>query len=231
MPTSYASLVRALYKVDNKTLQGMPAAVEKGMQNMLYRLGQETRDRARAKAPKRTGALRASIYVTRPGASPDGGPATAVTRQSTVGYFRAANAAVVRNKRLRLLDLGSFGPGEATHSTQTIHTGEVESARATHIGTRQVYTHFAPAEYLSNAGDRTVHGPYQTVLPFQSGGRNAFFVSVGASVYYAGFVEFGAPSRGVAPQPFLGPAVDWARSVLPERAKQVVQAAASGAQK
>lgn len=207
----YIALARTIYKLDDAKLNALGPQVEKAMQAVIYSLGQEARDLARRLAPKKTGALRASIYVSRPGQEPAvQGTTTIVPRKSTVGYFRAINAAVRANPR-RLSLLGGIeeetGITFHEHTQRVTSRGTITAGKVSNIASRAVFS------------TQSYEGFQQSVQPFQGGGRNTFFVSVGAAVYYAAMVEYGSPGRGIPPKPFLTPAIEWARGQLPARVK------------
>lgn len=222
-------LVRTIVEIRDDQIAKFTADVEKRVQLAIFKLGQETRDMARKLAPKDTGALRASIYVTRPGARPQLEPGPSYARQSTIGYWRAINSAFrkqlsprgVSRRHLHLLNAGDYAPGHAEERTQTLsHSAKRDAGiTETHI---VLGGHKYRAQVTSeDTGLGFTNVPFQSIVPYGGSGRTSFFVAVGAAVYYAGYVEFGTPPRagnkGIKAQPFLVPAIRWAQSQVVAR--------------
>lgn len=170
-------------------------AVDKEIQKNLFRLAQQTRDKARRAAPVLTGALRASIYATRYGTD----------KQQDMGYFRAIQAAV--RKRAKGIASGLIG---AEHAL-SIRDDGMKSVR------RQVPLHYGKTRMSKMALRRQSFRPMMDAQATENEKYGVYYVYVGAAAWYAGFVEYGHNYYGnyVAPQPFLGPAVEWARSQMP----------------
>lgn len=214
-PREHVSLVRTIYSLHDSVLKQTSNKVYMVAQKVVYQLGREARDKARALCPKRTGALAASIYVSKPGANAKETGGT-YTKQSAAGYFRAVNAVVRRNpKALGLVHPSEIGEGGSFNRQRLGKIdgeGQTLLSKGTYGGNvYQVYSR-------GQIGDFS-EARLQSVLPFQGGTKNSFFVAIGAAAYYAAFVEFGAPARGARAQPFLGPAVEWAKLQLPGRLK------------
>lgn len=218
-------LALPVIRLDEKRLaQIVGAGLERDMRQAVYKLGQEARDIARAKAPKKTGALAASIYVTRPNESvPDAEGKSPTTKRMTAGYFRAINAAVKHNKKLSLQvnDPGSDDQIVANHRTQLLKaTAGVMAGKVT-VNNRA----FRTQKVFETDDEDPIEALVQSILPFQKGSRASFFVVVGAAAHYAGFVEFGHVAHGtpVAPVPFLVPAIEWASGQIAGRMKAVIE--------
>lgn len=211
-------LARTLYTVKDDQLAQMGPRVERAMQDALYKLGRETRDLARRLCPKKTGALMASIYVTRPGEA-GGRGRSPFTRQTTAGYFRAINAAVRRNpERLTLSPLAESVHRKTQRPTKAAVSEGLFSPSIERIKGAGYKTYAAETD-----GDVHV---VQSVMEMGGAGRSSFFVTVGAGAYYAGYVEFGHVGHGgswVEAHPFMTPALDWAKSRLPEVAKRAME--------
>lgn len=221
-------LVRTIVDIRDDQIAKFTADVEKRVQLAIFRLGQETRDMARKLAPKDTGALRASIYVTRPGSRPQLEPGPSYARQSTIGYWRAINSAYrkqlsstgVSRRKLHLMRESDYGTA-LNERTQTLSTfgKSAVGITETHI---VLGGHKYRAQVTSeDTGIGFTNVPFQSIMPYGGSGRTSFFVSVGAAVFYAGYVEFGTPSRagnkGIKAQPFLVPSIRWAQTQVVER--------------
>lgn len=186
-------------------------------QKAVYRLGQETRDMARGAAPVRTGALRASIYVTRP--SSESAQASGTTsRQASAGYRRAAEKAARLNP---LVDSGrNMGPYTSVRVVldhgQKVLLLAAGNRRDVYIFLRDKkgrHGHLGTQEYDQISDDRMLS-------PMGAVSGDTFYVTVGAAAGYAAFVEYGTVHMRA--QPFLTPAVNWARGELAGRLKEAI---------
>lgn len=230
MSTTYGNrlvLTQTLYTVNDATLKAMGPRTERRVQDALFRLGQQTRDMARQLCPVKTGTLRQSIYVSK-GAGIEGPTDSPHTRQSHVGYFRAVNAAIKKNKFLEL------GLEESVHEkTQRPHQGSNFKVEMTKIGNLS-FKSFATGEvtkYKDDTGEHTfTEFQVPSIMELGKAGRNSFFVTVGTSAFYAGYVEFGHGTDvwgWVPPKPFLRPALEWAKTQLPKVVGEAVRQGAS----
>ena len=198
-------------KVD---ISALTFKMERAAQKAVFRLGQETRDMARKAAPVNTGALRASIYVARPGSIPaqlNGH----ISRGSSRGYLMAAQKAIRLNPGQ--LELITDDPMISARTQRSVaprgHVNHLTRIRVTlaHVG-----------EHAS-LGQETYQGfedDFRSIMQMGGQTRDTFYVTVGAAAYYAGFVEYG--TRHQRAQPFMTPALAWARTQLPERLKMAL---------
>ncbi len=170
-------------------------AVDREIQKNLFKLAQRTRDMARKAAPVDTGALRASIYATRYGTD----------KQQDAGYFRAIQAAV--RKRATAIQKGTA----VEESRLSIREDGMHSVR------RQIPKHYGKTRMSKMALRRQSFRPMMGSDATAEEKYGVYYVYVGAAAWYAGYVEYGHMYYGsyVNPQPFLGPAVEWARGQLP----------------
>lgn len=212
-----------LYTVSEQQLQSMPARVEAEMQGALYRLAQQTRDMARSLCPVDTGALKASIYVT--GAS---GGKSVVGGQSTTGYFRAINTAV-KNRLTRQFKT----PPTKAEISEEVSAGLKRESGMHKIVTSKIGDHTfrsytkggvsGASSFLAKGteADQLSEFSLPSIMEMGHAGRGAFFVTIGAAVYYAGDVEFGhiialggKRFGHVEARPFMRPAMAWAKMQL-----------------
>lgn len=213
-------LSRTLYKVNDAQLKAMGPNVERRLQERLYQLGRRTRDMARRLAPRKTGALVASIYVTRAGSRPqiEGGQHA---KKTTAAYFRAVNAAVRKSSGHKVLFEGEGGTLNHFDPEGIYKTG------LSRIG-GQAYKTFTKGGFEGHADVNPKGNPVRpiyefdvpTITPLVGVSKSAFYVTIGAAAYYAGFVEFGHVGYGgtvfgyVMPRPFMTPAMDWAATQI-----------------
>jgi len=231
-PSDRIVLARNVIKLNDEVIKSLPAKVERKIQASIYRLGQEIRDKARSLCPKKTGALAASIYVTRGVQNTGANKSTAPFSQSTHGYFRAINAARKKNNRIDVMDAGQGvnpitqrpSTSAGMQSVMTKINGVMYRAYTT--GEHSVIRNIIPSLDIGGKDrvENTIHDEFvtPTITEIGGAGRNTFFVTVGAAAFYAGFVEFGHHTAGkdVPPHPFLGPAIEWGK----DRAVALVRA-------
>jgi len=234
MAEGASSLVLAQTIVKNKVdLSGWSREVELRAQEAVYQLGRETRDMARRLVPVKTGALRASIYVTRPGSAENQAAGKFARGRASAGYFAAANAAARLNpgrlefvtddplisKRTQrdLSPSGDWNHLKRVRLTRT-HTGERFGRNSSGETTwhQQSFAHLGTQEYAGFEED------WRSIMPMADVTRGTFLVTIGASAYYAGFVEYGTVK--MAAQPFMTPAVNWARGQLAGRLTRAIGA-------
>jgi len=214
------SLVLSQTIVRSANIAGMTKEVEIAVQNTLFELGQETRDLARGLAPVKTGALRASIYVTRAG----GYAATTTGRmgnRTSLGFRRSARAAVERNEKL------SFITGNKHISERTQRARYAKTSYDYMRELKTTVTHEGEFAHLGSQGYQSFEDDVRSILPMGGVSRDTFFVTIGASAFYAGYVEYG--TRRNRAQPFLTPAVNWARSQMTPRLTAAIGSAALSA--
>lgn len=202
---------------DKMDIQGWSNAVYFAVQKAVYQLGLRTRDAARSAVTIDTGALKASIYVTSPASQADQQAGKPYGRagelgKATRGYRKAVEASA---RKMGILDKGQTTAHlidnydmQGLYGSLTLRP----TAEANKMGyNRGTMSH----EYkgrLRALGERSFvryeanedveHLPF-TPMPLSS--KEQFWVTVGASAYYAAYVEFGTVKQRA--QPFLGPAV------------------------
>lgn len=159
---SVAPLVSGVSYLKDARPEAYTQAVWRACQHAIYQLGREIRDMARRAAPVDTGAMRASVYVTRPG--------TAL--QASAGYWRAINASA-RLSRGRLM----------------VHTSP-EFVRDVRTQARRNAPRPGTAGDAADAGYENYNADYD-FMPMQRAGAAFFHVVVGVAAYYAGYVESG----------------------------------------
>lgn len=231
-------LARTIMKVNDAQLKAMGPKVERLMQDKIYQLGRKTRDMARRLCPKKTGALAQSIYVTRPGPASNIGVASVpLTPMMTSGYFRAVNAAIHRSnhrlskgmvEQMQTDEQLSAGKGEFS-SEHVVHPRTqrpLKDKSGAYIGAFQSSIEkIGKINYKSYARGDELLTP--TVMEMGASGRSSFFVTVGASAYYAGYVEFDHinvwSGKTVPGRPFLGKAIEWAQTQLPLVVKSAME--------
>lgn len=162
----------------------------------LFKIAQDVRDTARLIAPKDTGALWKSIYVTMPptqkqmgGIHGDNIKSTKQSLRASRGYLSASEAAARAGGKKRKLNLNDLNQ---TRSTNRRNYKRREITGVDREGTESSLT-------LPVTGSKTSFSQIGEFLP------NAYYVSVGASVHYAIYVEFG--THNTKAQPFLRPAL------------------------
>ncbi len=177
--------------------------VDKEIQKALFKLVQQTRDKARRACPIDTGALKASIYATRYGTE----------KQQDMGYFRAIQASVRR--RTKAINLGMA----KSDSLLTLRTEGLTSFR------RQLPLHYGKSRMSKIALRRQSFRPMVGADLSAEQRYGAYYVYVGAAAYYAGWVEFGHMFHGnyVHPQPFFGPACEWMEQQVPRVIMEAMQ--------
>lgn len=217
-------LTRTITKMSGSQFAQYGTKVERKLQQTVFQVGQRARDMARRAAPVDTGALRSSIYVTKGAVDRDATglmshkPGNAFTKQSSLGYFRALNAAMAKNKRIKTFPMMSeYGVSDAR--TNRIMPGNADRLD---VGTTNPMFHFRSDksqvnEFLTHTYKTFGSGVEDALLPMAmemgNASRSNLFVTIGASAYYAGYVEFGhvVPGGATIPaKPFLGPAAFWA---------------------
>lgn len=221
-------LAQPIWKVSHKEVLAMGPRIERAVQNELFVLGKEARDMARSLAPVDTGALRASIYVTR-GVTPNPTARDPYVQQSHNAYFKAANTASEESSRA-----GSKGRRMARH-TRTPRLQLMEPPKVElHTQRPQDGMGFPKASWEKMVGHEggdtfktyskfSGRAGQQSVMEMGESKRSNFWVTLGASAFYAGFVEFGhvnADGGYTMEHPFLRPALEWARQQLPVRMKR-----------
>ena len=219
--------------------------IELAVQKEIYKLGQEARDMARGLAPVDTGALRASIYVTRPG-TPSDQENNIISKQSTIGYFRAIKVAARKNNLLELRTTNNtYSFNERTQKylgmrqVSSYVAAEGQDSATGFVGGLRINTDSIDPNYMrmmevravhigenSHLGEQIYRGRYKNDLTTISelsgltGLRDNLFVVVGAAVGYAGYVEYG--HKNIAGHPFLTPAMDWAAKQVEDRIRRVI---------
>jgi len=226
---------RTIVKMSNNQFAQYGTKVERQLQESVFRVGQRARDMARKAAPKKTGALAASIYVTKGAVDRSATglmshkPGNAFTKQSSLGYFRALNAAMKKNKRIKtfpmMSEYGITAPEshEAAYGYDTYAANKILPGQFGRfdIGSTNPMFHFRSDGTVNEFQQHTyktfgsnVEDPLLPMaMEMGSAGRGNLFVTLGASAYYAGYVEFGHTVPGgktVAGRPFLAPAAFWA---------------------
>lgn len=171
----------------------------------IYFVGQQIRDEARNLAPKDTGALIASIYVTRPptekqmgGIGGDVG-STLRSKQSTRGYLSASRAAARAGGKKRALDITELSSDNPNAKINLKRRGTKRSNYTRKIISGTDVKGNESSMMLPVDKSKTSFSRIGEFLP------NSFYVSVGASVGYAIYVEFG--THNTKAQPFLRPAM------------------------
>lgn len=193
------SLVAHSLKVDKETLESWKKIGDdfvQGVQAIVYKNGQLARDRARKAAPRRTGALRSSIYVTSP--SKGGMSATKITPQAYSGYFRAISAAVKKNARL----------GVETDEEYISHVKTQRRKNEKYKFENVTLSNGKTVRALVSAGESTFQEQF-AAFPVELYKKDYFYVVIGAAAFYAAYVEYGTSKQ--SPRPFLGPAAEWAQ--------------------
>ena len=221
-------LAQPIWKVSHKEVLAMGPRIERAVQNELFLLGKEARDLARRICPVDTGAMRASIYVTR-GVTPKPTSYSPYVQQSSNAYFKAANAAsdLSGNRGRKKPRLVLKGPPKVDLKTQTPMAGSglPKPVWEKIVGHEngEVYKVYAKPSMITGVTQS------QSIMEMGVAKRTNFWVTLGASAFYAGYVEFGHVTAGggyVMEKPFMRPAMEWARKELPER---MLRAFAKGA--
>lgn len=221
------SLYAPAVKLDTGQLGTMSDQLRIAIAKRLYALARIGRDRARKAAPKKTGALRAGIYVTAPASQAQmktltGGGTVALSAMAgvTAAYYASINAAAKRN--------GVEVPGSArdieetggsryvTHRTQRLKKNIKAIDFAEDLLSPDTDLDEVDMDSLSNH-----YAAVNTMLPFNPIGntrKDSFFVGLGSAVFYSAWVEYGNSKRKGTP--FFTPAADW---LVKESAKAVAQ--------
>lgn len=202
------SLNATMARVGAQTLDKFGEQTERKIIAAVYRVAREARDMARGLAPKKTGALAASIYVTHPGTRPDN------INQRTLSYWRAINAAS-RKSRGRLTvatakDLVSRARTQARIDSPAVPTMTGRGQGLIPDTEESLDSYNLPNDF--------------SFQPYKAAGREQMWVSIGVAAFYAGYVEFGTvktPAR-----PFFTPAVAWAKSVVEKRIREAIRSGA-----
>ena len=243
----------ALKKVSNAELaqiRSIGPRAERAVQEAVFKVGQRARDNARRFCPKKSGALAASIYVTKGtiDKSPDATkhtPGGAFTKQSTRGYFSAINAAARKSKnsagipRLYLepnVEFGRTSPQTISDIGGSVFSYTKSGKNRSFFGEQVARTYKLPGYKLANTNneddfedDENLQYPFLDSMAV--GGANSFFVTIGAAAFYAGFVEFGHTvhnGKYSVPKPFMRPAMDIASAELGDAIIKAMRSAMQG---
>lgn len=190
------------------------ADVERAAQDAVYQLGQEVRDKARMLAPMRTGALRASIYVTRPGTMQAQSQGK-LSKQSSSGYARSISRAEALNPGALsvIRDSKHISVRTQRDLSPTGHWDHLKRLRVTR-------THQSPFKRFGSQTYTAFEDDYRSISPLADTSRGVFYVTIGAAAFYAGFVEYGTVKQRA--HPFMTPAVMWGRAQLAQRLKAAI---------
>lgn len=247
-------LARTVLTVPKGAFASVSSRVERKMQEAMFQVGRKIRDKARALAPKKTGALAASIYVSKGAVDRSIGAAkhvggNAYTKQSTLTYFRAINAAVGKYNKSRIGKARSDYKGLQLLDSDVVNTPTQRPLKSAsylfnmtknkigghmydtfnsgRVGNNEDFEGMSEAQ-AAEAIDTDAEVLMPSIMHLGGTGRQSFFVTVGAAAFYAGYVEFGhmAHYAWVPPHPFLGPAVEWGKPIAEREVGRVVNEAA-----
>ena len=220
------SLFRPAMEIDTSVLDGISVDLEYAISKRLYALAVTARDMARRSAPRRTGSLRASIYATAPANMSE---LKALRKGATLkqgqmkghssGYAKAIRAAAERTAKHQMgadyIAGSGYVPGHdvrddefsfVTPRTQRLKIGKNATSLSDLMEEAGFDSAFREAEGLTGSFAGALAG----LLPFSElgkSGRSSLYVSIGAAMYYAAWVEFGTSRQ--KSQPFFTPAADW----------------------
>jgi HK97 gp10 family phage protein len=205
------SLRSSTFKVDDRQLKALvDNNLYKQAEAIVYRVGHEVRDKARAAAPKDTGALAASVYVTAPGARPEN------TGQRTAGYWRAINAASRKSGgRLEPVTDSEFVSNVRTQARKG--SFKVPAMTSKGAGLVDVGSMSTTGEAIDQ--DLNPTNLYD-FMPMAVVGKDRFFVAIGVAVFYAGYVEYGTVHKPA--RPFFTPAVMWGSREVARRITELL---------
>lgn len=205
------SLVSSVFKTDKQTLEQFSKLGNNfinGVQAIVYKNGQLARDMARKLAPKKTGGLRASIYVSSP--SKGGMNATSISPQAYAGYFRAITAASKKNARLGIEE----GEYLSHYKTQRRKKDEYKISNVKTSSGNVIRA-------LASVGG-SGFGEQLAPFPLEMYKKEYFYVIIGAAAFYAAYVEYGTVHR--KPTPFIAPSAEWAHKKNIEDIKKYAEA-------
>lgn len=206
-------LFQAAFKTDENTIKTYTLDVQYAIAQALFKLGREARDKARRDAPKQSGALAASIYVTSPASRAElkeaitGGKGLIAhkMKRHSGNYLKALSAAGKKN--------GYEIPGMTDEGIG----GSIVIPRTQRLkkNTTQEDIRFALNEL---APENVTYKEFNSTFPFNplgTTGQTAFYVGLGVGMYYAAWVEYGTTVRKATP--YFTPAAKWMTSEAPGR--------------
>jgi hypothetical protein len=199
------SLNANVARVGAQTLDKFGEQAERRIIAAVYKVAREARDMARGLAPKKTGALAASIYVTQPGTRPGN------VNQRTLSYWRAINAASRRSR-------GRLAVATAKDMVSRVRTQARLDSPAVPTMTGRGLGLIPSTEESLDSYNLPNDFSFQ---PYKAAGREHMWVSIGVAAFYAGYVEFGTTRTHA--RPFFTPAIAWAKSVVEKRIREAIR--------
>lgn len=196
------ALASITFKSDTSAIYGLKQRFGhefiKEVEQMIYKNGQSARDMARRRAPIDTGALRASIYVTKPNSLSN------VTGSNMyAGYSRAVTAATRRNKNLKTIS----GMDKSQRNLETLYN-RVKIDTVGGGGKKILTTHASRVVNTLELEISDVEHEGIMPLPIELYEPSTFYVIIGAAANYAAYIEYG--TYKMPPRPFIEPAANWA---------------------
>lgn len=219
------NLFRASMDLDTSVLDQLTPAVEAAIAQRIYRLGIQARDMARRAAPKKSGALRAGIYVTAPASKVEAKeirkgnlPKQGRMAGHSNAYARAIQSAAVKRAKQAMgkdyIHGDAYVPGYGGHEDDLKFV--TPRTQRLLVGKQAITLDDIENEVGFKAGEKGFVQSFNALLPFNplgSVGRSAFFVGIGSAMYYSAWVEFGTSKQKA--QGFFTPAADWLVSRAP----------------
>ncbi len=197
--------------LDTQMLKSLPLVLQQRMAQRFYAIALQAREKAQHRAPVKSGALVAGIYVTQPAATADlakanmGGTVKGhEMHRHSKAYYGAINNAAKR--------LGILVPTSADHQIES-SVGQ-ELSKIIYERTQRFQAGGGGLKGVQSVLDsddkEATYKDIVTALPFNpmgGAGLDTLFVSMGSAMYYSAWVEYG--HSGAAAQPFFTEAANW----------------------